>query len=123
MTKLRETIINAIPEQLKLAVAAGIGLFIAFIGFQNAGIVVESEATLVAIGNLRDPNTLLTIFGLVVTALFLIKGFKGGVFYGMIVTSIAGIVVGLIELPSQMVGSIPDLRQHLVLLLLTYPIS
>lgn len=109
ITKLRETIINAIPEQLKLAVAAGIGLFIAFIGFQNAGIVVGSEATLVAIGDLRNPNTLLTIFGLVVTALFLIKGFKGGVFYGMVVTSIAGIVVGLIDLPSQVVGSIPDL--------------
>lgn len=109
VTRLRETIINAIPEQLKLAVASGIGLFIAFIGFQNSGIVVNNDATLVSIGNLRDPNTLLTIFGLVVTALFLIKGFKGGVFYGMVVTSIAGIIVGLIELPSQIVGSIPDL--------------
>lgn len=113
LTKVRETIINAIPEQLKLAVAAGIGLFIAFIGFQNAGIVVADEATLVHIGDLREPTTLLTIFGLIVTAFFLIRGFKGGIFYGMAVTSLAGIVVGLIAIPTSVVAPIPSLAPTL----------
>lgn len=112
LTKVRETIINAIPEQLKLAVAAGIGLFIAFIGFQNAGIIVEAEpgSTIVALGNITAPTTLLAIFGLFITALFMIRGFKGAIFYGMIVTSIAGIIFQLIDPPSGIVSSIPSLE-------------
>lgn len=112
LTKIRETIINSIPEQLKLAVAAGIGLFIAFIGFQNAGIVQEAipGTTIVALGNITAPTTLLAIFGLVVTAFFMIRGFKGAIFYGMIVTSIAGIIFNLIELPTGIVAPIPSLE-------------
>jgi len=82
LTKIRETIINAIPEQLKLAVASGIGLFIAFIGFQNAGIVKEAQpgTTIVALGDITAPTTLLAIFGLIVTAFFMIRRFKGAIF-------------------------------------------
>jgi len=112
LTKIRETIINSIPEQLKLAVAAGIGLFIAFIGFQNAGIVQEAipGTTIVSLGNITAPTTLLAIFGLIVTAFFMIRGFKGAIFYGMILTSIAGIVFNLIDLPSAVVEPIPSLE-------------
>ncbi|MCJ8009267.1 NCS2 family permease [Lederbergia wuyishanensis] len=112
LTKIRETIINAIPEQLKLAVASGIGLFIAFIGFQNAGIVKEAQpgTTIVALGDITAPTTLLAIFGLIVTAFFMIRRFRGAIFYGMIVTSVAGIIFGLIDLPSGVVAPIPSLE-------------
>jgi len=109
VTGVRGVLINAIPMELKLAVAAGIGLFIAFIGLRNAQIVVPSEATTVALGDLTRPETLLAIFGLVVTALLLVRGLRGGVFYGMIITAVAGVVTGLIDLPSGVVSAVPSL--------------
>jgi AGZA family xanthine/uracil permease-like MFS transporter len=111
VTKIRETIINAIPTQLKLAAGAGIGLFIAFIGLRSAGIVQEAppETTIVALGDLTAPTTLLAIFGIIVSAFFMIRGFKGGIFYGMALTSIGGIIVGLIAVPGAIVSSIPSL--------------
>ncbi|WP_026569209.1 NCS2 family permease [Sediminibacillus terrae] len=112
LTGLREKIINAIPGNLKMAVGAGIGLFIAFIGFQNSGIVIGDPDTMVALGDLTDPNTLLAVFGVVVTVILLASNVKGGVFYGMIITAIAGMVVGLIDPPSStgdIVGPAPSL--------------
>lgn len=109
VTGVRGAIIRAIPLNLKFATGAGIGLFIAFIGLRNAEIVVADEATTVALGDLSRPETLLAVFGVVVTAIFLIRGFKGGVFYGMILTAIAGVVTGLIALPDAVVGSVPSL--------------
>ena len=102
LTGLREKIINAIPANLKLAVGAGIGFFIAFIGFQNAGIIVANEATLVSLGDLTEPTTLLAIFGLTISVILLALGVKGGIFYGMIITSIAGMIVGLIDAPTKL---------------------
>ena len=99
LTGIREKVINAIPVNLKMAVGAGIGLFIAFIGFQNAGIIVDNPDTLLALGDLTQPTTLLAIFGIVVTVVLLTAGVKGGVFYGMIITAIAGMIVGLIDPP------------------------
>ena len=109
LTGVRELVIDAIPMQLKLAVGAGIGLFIAFIGLQNAGIVVADEATLVGLGDLGASTTLLAIFGVFVTALFLLRGFKGAVFYGIIVTAAAGVIVGLIDPPTGVVSAPPSL--------------
>ncbi|MBB6454881.1 AGZA family xanthine/uracil permease-like MFS transporter [Salirhabdus euzebyi] len=106
---LREKIINAIPAQLKLAVGAGIGLFIAFIGLKNAGIVVADPATLVKLGDMTKPTTLLAVFGIVATVIFLVRGFKGGIFYGMILTAIAGMVFGLIDAPDKIVDSVPSI--------------
>jgi adenine/guanine/hypoxanthine permease len=109
VTGVREAIIDAIPMQLKLAVGAGIGLFIAFIGLKNAGIVVADEATTVTLGDLGSSTTLLAVFGLIVTALLLIRGLKGAIFYGIVITSLAGMIVGLIDPPSAVVGSVPSL--------------
>ncbi|HEX6594120.1 MAG TPA: NCS2 family permease [Bacillota bacterium] len=112
LTGLREKVINAIPAHLKMAVGAGIGLFIAFIGFQNAGIIVGNEATLVSIGDLTSPTVLLAIFGLIVSVILLTLNVKGGIFYGMIITAVAGIMVGLIEPPSGIggiIGEVPSL--------------
>lgn len=112
LTGLREKIINSIPANLKLAVGVGIGFFIAFIGFKNAGIIVGNDATLVAIGDLTAPTVLLAIFGIVITIVLLTLNIKGGIFYGMILTVIAGMVTGLIGAPTQIndvVGAVPSL--------------
>ncbi|WP_100406185.1 NCS2 family permease [Bacillus solitudinis] len=106
---IRELIINAIPAELKYAAAAGIGLFIAFIGLKGAGIVVPYEATAVTLGNMHSPATLLAIFGIIITVIFMVRGFKGGIFYGMIVTSIVGMVFGIISIPDQIISPIPSL--------------
>lgn len=99
---VREMIINAIPEPLKMAVAAGIGLFIAFIGLKTGGIVVANEATLVSLGNLGKGTTLLAVFGLAVSAVLMTRGVKGGIFFGMVLTAIAGMIFGLIPVPTSL---------------------
>ncbi|WP_077324437.1 NCS2 family permease [Virgibacillus siamensis] len=112
LSGFREKIINAIPANLKLAVGAGIGLFIAFIGFQSAGIIVGSDATLVALGDFTSPHVLLALFGVIVSVILLTLNIQGGIFYGMILTSIAGILFGLIDPPSGVggiVGEVPSL--------------
>ena len=99
-TGLRELIINSIPVSLKHAVGTGIGFFIAFLGLQNSGIIVNNDATLVGVGNFTDPNVLITVIGLVVTLIFI----------GMIITAIVGIFLGVVELPTQIIAPIPSLE-------------
>lgn len=111
LTGLRQKVINAIPGNLKLAVGAGIGLYIAFIGFQNAGIIVGDDATLVSIGDLTSPTVLLAVFGIFVSVILLSLNIKGGIFYGMIITAVAGILFNLIDPPSGLggiVGEVPS---------------
>lgn len=110
LTGLREMIINAIPAQLKYAVGAGIGLFITFLGLQNAKIIVADPNTLVTLGNLAAGPTLLAIFGLVVTVIMMVRQIKGAIFYGMIMTTVLGMVVQLIEVPSQVVSKVPSIE-------------
>jgi len=109
LTGLRETVINAIPAQLKYAVAAGIGLFITFVGLQSAKIIIADESTLVKLGDLTAGNTLLAIFGIVVTVILLAKKINGGIFYGMVITAIVGMIFKLVEVPDQVVSSIPSM--------------
>ncbi|WP_406271181.1 NCS2 family permease [Nocardia sp. NBC_00881] len=111
VTKIRERILNAIPMQLKLAVGAGIGLFVAFLGLKNAGIVVNSEATLVTLGDFTKGTTLLALFGLLVTVVFLVIGWHGAVLYGIVLTAIVGIVSGLVDLPDGVVAA-PEGLEH-----------
>ncbi|MEK3980247.1 NCS2 family permease [Psychrobacillus sp. FSL K6-2836] len=109
LSGIRETIINAIPAELKYAVGAGIGLFITFVGLQNSKIIVSNPDTVVSLGDLSDPNILLTIFGLVITVIMMVKGVKGGIFYGMLITAIVGMIFSLVALPDAIVGSVPDM--------------
>lgn len=108
-TGLRELVIKAIPNNLKFAVTAGIGLFIAFIGLKNAGIVVANEATFVALGDLTNPNTLLAVLGLIVIAILMVRGSKIAIFVGMAVTVVIGMIVGLIQLPTAIVAMPPSM--------------
>ena len=108
--KIREIVINAIPHNLKLAMAAGIGMFIAFIGLQGGGLVVASKSSLVQLGSLTVPTTWLTIFGLFVTALLMARKVPGSIFIGIVATAILGLVTGLIKAPFQIVSSIPSMK-------------
>jgi len=107
---LREKIINAIPAELKYAVSAGIGLFITFIGLKNAEIIVSDPATFVALGDLGKPETLLAIFGLIITVIMMTRGINGAVFFGMILTVIVGMVFQLINTPDSVVSAVPSLE-------------
>lgn len=104
LTGLREKVINAIPSSLKLAVGAGIGLFIAFIGLQNSGIVISDPSTMLALGDITSPTVLLAVFGVVVSVILLTLGIKAGIFYGMIITAVTGMVFGLIGVPTGVDG-------------------
>ncbi|SJZ49724.1 NCS2 family permease [Anaerorhabdus furcosa] len=111
VTGIRKVIINSIPKNMKLAIGAGIGFFIAFIGFKNAGIIVASEATFVALGNLKEPTVLLAVFGLLLTILLLTKKVNAAVFWGLLGTAIVGVVmslcglgVGLPTLPTSVIS-------------------
>ncbi|SEJ71318.1 putative MFS transporter, AGZA family, xanthine/uracil permease [Bhargavaea ginsengi] len=108
LTGLREMIINAIPAQLKFAVGAGIGLFIAFLGFQNAGIIANNDATLTGIGDLSQPATLLAIFGLILTVGLMVLNVKGAIFFGMLITAVVGMIFKVVPIPDGVIGSIPD---------------
>ena len=110
VTGILKAIINAIPQQLKLAIGAGIGFFIAFIGLKNAGIIVGSESTFVSLGKLTDPVILLALFGILITIVLMAKKIPAAVFYGLVITAIVGIVFGLFgiegmpEVPSAIVS-------------------
>ena len=108
MTGLRETIINAIPFELKMAVSSGIGLFITFVGLQGSGIIQNHDATLVTLGNFHDPKVILAIAGIVLTVILMAKKVPGSIFIGMIMTAVIGIVTGLIAQPQAIVSSVPS---------------
>ena len=109
ITNVREKIIDCIPKVLKHAVTAGIGLFIAFIGLVNAGIV-EGGGAILQLGNMQSPTVLLSIAGLVIAAVLLSKNVKGTFLLAMVVTTAIGIVAGLVQLPSAIVSSVPSLK-------------
>ena len=110
LMKVREEIINAIPEDLKHAIASGIGFFIAFIGFKNAAIIVSDNDTYVSIGNLLNPATALAVVGLFITIFLLVRGINGAIFYGMVITAIIGMIFGVVEIPSTIIGKVPSLE-------------
>lgn len=95
VTNLREKIVDAIPVTLKNAIGAGIGLFISFIGLQNAGIIVNNDATLISMGNITSGTALLGMIGLVVTSLLLVKGVRGALLFGILITTLIGIPMGI----------------------------
>ena len=95
LTKLREAIVDIIPNTIKKSLTIGIGLFIAFVGLQNAGIIIKNDSTLVTFGSITQGSGLLTIIGLVITAVFVVKNIKGGMLWAILITTIIGIPMGL----------------------------
>ncbi|HCD09992.1 MAG TPA: NCS2 family permease [Thermoanaerobacter sp.] len=97
---IREMIVDAIPMSLKYAVSGGIGLFIAFIGLKNAGIIVANQATYIGFGDLTNPGTLLAIAGLFITAILMSRNIKGSILLGILITTVLGLFTGIVKLPS-----------------------
>jgi len=103
--RIREMIINAIPESLKHGIAGGIGLFIAFIGFVQAGIIIKSPGGIVSLGNLHSPPVLLAIIGIFIISILLALRIKGGILIGIITTALIGVFIGVVKF--QGIASLP----------------
>ncbi|MBR5196867.1 MAG: NCS2 family permease [Alistipes sp.] len=97
VTNVREAIVNAIPVNLRYAIGAGIGLFIAFIGLQNSQIVVLNQSTLVSLGDITQGSALLGFIGLIITGLLYIMRVRGAMLFGILITTVIGIPMGITE--------------------------
>lgn len=108
--KLRELIIDAISADLKAAISAGIGLFIAFIGLQGGGLIVANKSTLVGLGSFSG-STWVTVFGLIVVSILMVMRVPGAIFIGMVLSAIFGIATGNIQMPHAFVAPAPSMDQ------------
>ncbi|SDZ09209.1 NCS2 family permease [Tindallia californiensis] len=106
---VREAIVKAIPLNLKHAVSVGIGLFIAFIGLKNAGVVVPYESTIITLGDMTAPGSIMALVGLVITGVMLAKGVKGALLIGIFATTLLGVPLGMTEIPSRIITAPPSL--------------
>jgi AGZA family xanthine/uracil permease-like MFS transporter len=113
LARIRALIVDAIPLTMKTAVAAGIGLFIAFIGLKNAGVVIASPATFVTLGHLVSKPVLLALGGLLVTGVLMARGFKSAIIIGIFAVTAAAILLGLAKLPAGVVD-LPRWRETLL---------
>ncbi|WP_159521684.1 NCS2 family permease [Sunxiuqinia indica] len=104
---IRELIVNAIPLSLKHAVSAGIGLFIAFIGLQGAGVIINNDAVLVGLGDMGSPSVLIALFGVLLTGVLLALKVKGALLIGIFSATVAGIPFGVTQLPDGHLISLP----------------
>ena len=110
--KIREAIINAVPDPLKRAVAAGIGLFIAFIGLKNAGLIVDNQATLVSLGEVRSWSVGLALLGLLGIGVMMARGIRGAILLGMMGVTLLAMIFGATPWPTGLV-SMPVWPVHL----------
>lgn len=107
--KLREKVVDAIPQDLKYAISAGIGLFIAFIGLQNGKLIVNNSSSLVGLGSFGNSDVWLTLFGLILTVILMAARVPGSIFIGMIITAIFGMIIGQIPLPHAIISTAPSM--------------
>lgn len=106
--KVREKIIDSIPISMRYSIAAGIGLFIAFIGLKNMGLIVANEATLIGLGKFNS-GVILGVTGLVITGFFELKKIKGGILYGILITTAIGIITGNANIPTEVISLPPSI--------------
>jgi len=110
LARVRALIVDAIPLTMKTAVAAGIGLFIAFIGLKNAGVIAAAPATYVTLGQIISKPTLLALGGLLVTGVLMARGFKSAIIIGILAVTAAAILMGLAPLPTKVID-VPKWRE------------
>ena len=87
VSHIRQAIINAVPQNLRVAIGVGIGLFIAFIGLKGTGLIVPDKATFIGLGHVTDPKTLLSLFGLVLTGALMARNIQGSILIGIVATT------------------------------------
>lgn len=107
--RIRELIMDAIPLSLKMGIPAGIGIFLMFIGLQSAGIIINQNETLVTFGSLKDTNTLLAVFGLMLMIILYIRKVTGAILISIAVVTIISIPLGLTSLPSGIISAPPSI--------------
>ncbi|MCX7875131.1 MAG: NCS2 family permease [Melioribacteraceae bacterium] len=108
--KIRSWLANSVPENLKIAFAVGIGLFLTFIGLNETGIVkIGVEGAPVHVGNLKDPKILLGIFSFLIISVLMIKKINGSILIGIFITTILGIILGQAQLPQNFISTPPDI--------------
>ncbi len=107
--KVRQLIIDSVPQTLKYAISIGIGFFIAFIGLQDAGIIVGSEGTLVTLGNVKSPTVLLALLGIILIAILSYKKVKGSFIIGMFSVYVLGLIFGVSNLPTGIISLPPSI--------------
>ncbi|MBO8156587.1 MAG: NCS2 family permease [Bacillaceae bacterium] len=112
LTRFRQILIEAIPQNLKHGIAAGIGLFISFIGLRLTGIVTDHPSNLVTLGNLKDPSVMLALAGLAITLIFMALNIHGALFFGMIATGILAFFTG--QLTFDTILSFPSLSEGII---------
>lgn len=128
VTGIRTKIADAIPDALKIGVQCGIGFFIAFIGLKNANLIVANDATFVSLGDLSQPATLLTLFGIILTLVLVIKKVTGAILISIMVITVAGMLVPtssgmLTQLPNTLVGLPASISDTFFAMDIMYPIE
>ena len=108
---VREAIVDSIPANIKKAISVGIGLFIALIGLEGAGIIVHPQdgGTIVALGDITSGTALLAIIGILITGILLVRKVKGALFIGMLITAVVGIPMGVTPVPTNIVSMPPSI--------------
>lgn len=108
---VREAIVDSIPSNIKKAISVGIGLFIALIGLEGAGIIVHPQdgGTIVALGDITSGTALLAIIGILITGILLVRKVKGALFIGMLITAVVGIPMGVTPVPTTIVSAPPSI--------------
>ena len=110
---IRQSIINAVPRDLKYAISVGIGLFIAFIGLKGTGLIVENSATYVSLGHVTAPTTLLSLFGLLLTAALMARNVHGSILIGIFVTTILAMILGMTPAPKGITDIVSTSLPHM----------
>ena len=110
---IRQAIINAVPRDLKYAISVGIGLFIAFIGLKGTGLIVENSATYVSLGHVTAPTTLLSLFGLLLTAALMARNVHGSILIGIFVTTILAMILGMTPAPKGITDFVSTSLPHM----------
>ena len=99
VSHIRQAIINAVPQNLRVAIGVGIGLFIAFIGLKGTGLIVPDKATFIGLGHVTDPKTLLSLFGLVLTGALMARNVQGSILIGIVATTVLSMCLGYSPIP------------------------
>ena len=110
---IRQAIINAVPRDLKYAISVGIGLFIAFIGLKGTGLLVENSATYVSLGHVTAPTTLLSLFGLLLTAALMARNVHGSILIGIFATTILAMILGMTPAPKGITDIVSTSLPHM----------
>lgn len=109
VTGVRKYIADAIPRELSIASAAGIGLFLSFVGLKSMGVIVADESTIVSLGEFT-PTVLIALFGLALMFIFEVKKVKGGILISIVITTAISIITGHVELPSAIISAPPSIE-------------